>query len=272
MEYENMVDRFGNNLPFQLYVLDLKEELLLQTDICKKSIWVVALLEGEGIVSINQKPIYLRRGEFLLFKEGRLEASEGIEKIAYFLEIPCHILGKEIWENRMFYQNKVLQDLQIIELLRELVHLSKKESILEFKKLSKFYELLDILVERYSVLLEHSKFSKEERKINRFSQIVSYIEHNYRKDISLGNLALQFGYSTSYLSRIFQKYTKKNYKEYLNLVRLEQGIKELAKGTKTIGEIAIDLGFPNNKSFSNSFRKEFGILPSQYRKNIKDKE
>jgi AraC-like DNA-binding protein len=36
-----------------------------------------------------------------------------------------------------------------------------------------------------------------------------------------------------------------------------------------VGEIAINNGFPNSKAFAKMFRDQYGILPSEYRKDKK---
>ena len=78
-----------------------------------------------------------------------------------------------------------------------------------------------------------------------------------------------FGYSPTYLSKMFQKYAKINYKAYLQSVRVEYAYQELVKTDKTISEIAAKHGFPNQKAFAKEFQKKYGMLPSEYRKNIR---
>lgn len=39
----------------------------------------------------------------------------------------------------------------------------------------------------------------------------------------------------------------------------------LSKGTSSVSEIAYDLGFSDPKYFSSIFKKEMGIIPSEYR-------
>ena len=48
-----------------------------------------------------------------------------------------------------------------------------------------------------------------------------YIKENYEGDISLESLAKIFGYSPTYLSKMFQKYAKVSYREYLQSIRSE---------------------------------------------------
>ena len=124
------------------------------------------------------------------------------------------------------------------------------------------------------ILFTHSPEEiRHYRKLNRLSTITDYIRENYTKELSLEMVADRFGYSPSYLSRMFRKYAQTNYKTYLQNVRIEYGFQELANTDHTIGEIALNNGFPNQKAFTREFKKKYGILPSEYRrgqKNAKD--
>ena len=104
------------------------------------------------------------------------------------------------------------------------------------------------------------------KKLNRLSAITDYMKKNYNKELSLETLARTFGYSPTYLSRMFRKYARTNYKAYLDGIRLEHGMEQLERTDLSIGEIAVRCGFPNSKSFSRAFREKYGVLPSRFRK------
>ena len=65
------------------------------------------------------------------------------------------------------------------------------------------------------------------------------------------------------------RYAKINYKDYLQSVRFEHAMLDLQETDKQISEIALEHGFANSKAFSNLFRKRLGILPNEYRKQLK---
>ena len=92
------------------------------------------------------------------------------------------------------------------------------------------------------------------------------------EDISLGKLAGIFGYSPSYLSKMFARYAGINYKDYLQNIRLEHAVKDLENTDKQIVDIAFDHGFANSKAFTNLFRKRYGMLTSEYRKQLVKKK
>ena len=87
--------------------------------------------------------------------------------------------------------------------------------------------------------------------------------------MSLEILAKVFGYTPAYLSRMFQKYAGINFKSYLQNIRVERAYRELESTEREIGDIALEYGFPNSKALSRAFKNRYGILPSEFRKNLK---
>ena len=129
--------------------------------------------------------------------------------------------------------------------------------------------LVYLLVTKYRETKVNPDILRYNKKLNRLSTITAYIRDNYTKEMSLESLAEIFGYSPAYLSRMFQKYAKINYKTYLQDIRVEYAYKELANTDNTISDIAVNNGFPNSKAFSKAFKAKYGYLPSEYRKNRK---
>ena len=93
----------------------------------------------------------------------------------------------------------------------------------------------------------------------------------YKDELSLVRLAEIFGYSPSYLSRMFQKYAKINYKTYLQDIRMAYAYRDLMNTDRTISQIALDNGFCSSRGFSGEFQKRYGILPSEMRKQENQK-
>ena len=52
-------------------------------------------------------------------------------------------------------------------------------------------------------------------------------------------------------------------------IRLERACAELVNTNLMLAEIAINNGFANSKAFAKAFKKKNDILPSEYRKRMK---
>lgn len=96
--------------------------------------------------------------------------------------------------------------------------------------------------------------------------IASYINQNFRSPLTLGQLAEHFHFSYNYLSTFFSKEFKKSFKDYLSDIRLEEAKRLLLQSDLNLSEISDAIGYADLSYFSKIFKKEFGVSPSQYRR------
>lgn len=112
---------------------------------------------------------------------------------------------------------------------------------------------------------------EEQRKIKQktgkpISEAVRYIRENYAKAVSQEEVADKCNISTAYLSKLFKEELGIGFTEYLTKVRLEESEKLLADTTLTIKEVAVTVGYPDEKYYSRLFKKNTGIKPTEYRR------
>ena len=98
---------------------------------------------------------------------------------------------------------------------------------------------------------------------------ISFLEKNYQKAITLTALANEFNISKQWLILKFKKNVNKTPFEYLNEIRLHHGKNFLINGDYTINEIAEKCGFNNVYYFSNFFKKQTGMTPTDFRKSFR---
>ena len=103
------------------------------------------------------------------------------------------------------------------------------------------------------------------------NSLAFYIQNNYRKKITLKELAANFGYNYSYLSAYFSKYFGMNFSAYVNSYRIQLAKAYLTSTDKNITEISNICGFETIRNFNRSFKKECGLSPKEYRLNNKTK-
>lgn len=95
--------------------------------------------------------------------------------------------------------------------------------------------------------------------------ILTYINANYNKQITLDNLAQKSGYSKSRFLHIFSEYTGTTPKKYQNNIRLKISCEMLSATNNSITEIAVSCGFNDPLYFSRLFKKKYNITPTEYR-------
>ena len=108
--------------------------------------------------------------------------------------------------------------------------------------------------------LIYSIFSNKSDDGDVISKVVQYINFNYMTEITVKNLALQFGFEQSYFYRLFKKKTKMSIKEYIIKTRMEQAKKLLSLGY-SVSTTAFAVGYADPFNFSKSYKKCFGITP-----------
>ena len=69
-------------------------------------------------------------------------------------------------------------------------------------------------------------------------KITTYMREHYTEELKLSEMANLFGYSDAYLSRMFKKYAKINFKTYLQEIRMSYACRELMNTEKTVSQIA----------------------------------
>ncbi|WP_152396569.1 helix-turn-helix domain-containing protein [Paenibacillus guangzhouensis] len=129
------------------------------------------------------------------------------------------------------------------------------------------HDYLDIeqaLIEAAKHIAKHSKQEETNRLNPNF--ISQYIELHYMENLYLDHIAEIVETSPKYFSSYFKKTFGINYVEYLNKVRLSHAKELLKDSSLSISEIGEKTGYLNSSTFTTTFKKYYGISPSEYRK------
>ncbi|MFW6007076.1 MAG: AraC family transcriptional regulator [Bacillota bacterium] len=95
--------------------------------------------------------------------------------------------------------------------------------------------------------------------------VLSEIEDNYYKTISLDDLSKKTGTSKYHLSRLFKKHTGYSPHEYIINYRISQAKYLLKTTEKPVYEIAEKVGFNSSSHFIKLFRQETKTTPLKFR-------
>ncbi|MFF2157684.1 helix-turn-helix domain-containing protein [Paenibacillus chitinolyticus] len=102
------------------------------------------------------------------------------------------------------------------------------------------------------------------QNINRAMQYMQ--EHFAREDLSLSEVAEAIGMSDAYLSRTFKEETNVNFVKYLIRLRMEKARDLLEHTDCPTTDAAYQVGFSDYSHFSKTFKKTYGLTPSELRK------
>lgn len=94
-----------------------------------------------------------------------------------------------------------------------------------------------------------------------------YIErHYYRSDLSVVDVAKNAGVSSNYLANMFHFESLGSIRQYLVKTRLDNAVALLKSGRYTVKETAQMTGWRCPFYFSNTFKRHYGVAPSQIHK------
>lgn len=136
------------------------------------------------------------------------------------------------------------------------------ESITKTGDLDKIRVIFNDLI---SEICKQKKSSEQDENEAIREKIKTYIDSNYHIDFSLDNLADYLGLSFKYTSILFKKVMGDNFKNYINMYRIEKA-KEILKSKKDIKikDLAEKLGYNSSNTFIRIFKKYEGISPTQF--------
>lgn len=106
--------------------------------------------------------------------------------------------------------------------------------------------------------------TRDDMEANRKHEIYQYLHVHFNSSVMLEDLAKHLYLSPAYLSKYFRKHFGMTFLEYLNQIRLENALREMDGGERSLTRIAMGSGFPNPASFARVFRQARGITPSAY--------
>ncbi|MFA9377418.1 MAG: PocR ligand-binding domain-containing protein [Lachnotalea sp.] len=93
----------------------------------------------------------------------------------------------------------------------------------------------------------------------------AYISKHYSENLTLEDLAEYVHLNPTYFSTVFKQSSGSSFKEYLNMIRIEESKHLLLNTNYAILDIAIAVGFEDQGYFSKVFKKLTGLTPRQYR-------
>ena len=275
MEFKHELVVPNNDLPFRMFVFEGKNGNYQVVKHWHNTVELFLVFEGNIDFYINSLHYPISKNQFILVNSNEIHSIEAPrENFTIVIQIPQETFEAYREEEYILFKStRYEEDSELIGLIRNMYRVyAEKKYGYELEVKSFFYKLLHILIIKYKEKDIDKERIRQNRQLEKLSHITEYIQECFREDITLESIASKFGFSPTYLSRIFQKYAKINYKSYLLDVRVQHGFKELMNTDKTVGEIAENNGFPDSRSFSKAFMKRYGVLPSVYRKEVKSRK
>lgn len=234
------------------------------------SIEILFVLNGTLQASVDRQTYTLGPEDVLLINSNSLHSlsAESCELVAYLVNSRCleslpflagmsfHCVSSEAKP----HQEEHL--LHIRQLLARLLKINEAEQN-PILTMSVLYELFDVLRTHFQAPERSS--ADNSKNLEKLSSLTDYILKHYRESITLNELAEHAHFSVSYLSRFFKENMGMNFTDYYNSIRLDHAVSELMTTNHSIAAIASKNGFSDVRTFVSVFKKQYRMLPSEYR-------
>ena len=99
-----------------------------------------------------------------------------------------------------------------------------------------------------------------------------YIQSHLGEKLTRRTISEHLFFSPDYLAKVFLAETGMTLGTYICTTRLERAKEHLTRTALPVGTIAAELGYQNFSEFSQWFKKQTGMVPTQYRNRHKPPE
>lgn len=106
---------------------------------------------------------------------------------------------------------------------------------------------------------------KNETQVQRYQQLLHFIEQRFQTDIKIPDIEAACHYSYRNINRIFQALQNETIGKHIKRLRLEQAAQQLKYTQIPITDIAFEVGFADLAAFSKAFKQYFACAPSVFR-------
>lgn len=146
---------------------------------------------------------------------------------------------------------------------------------------AKNLERISLLISILHLLAESDEFEtiaggqafyqSNESDTLRLNKVCNYTLMNYKKDITLEEIAAISNLSVTSFCRYFKLMTKKTYYDFLIEIRISHACRALVEDKLPTEVICFDCGFNNVSNFYRHFKKVMGITPLEYKRKYHKK-
>ena len=226
------------------------------------------MVKGEAEPLCNLQPASLKKGDILFVNSNELHTGNTAHLHGEFY---CFHINKEFFSNRVgsdyIVFDNVICDEDCSKLLDEAVQCAKNDGFENRVKMCRLlYSFFELCVDRHvKAVLNEGDFKKHFKRIDKFNDMVKFIEEHYNESLTVTSVAEKFYVTPSYFAHFFKKRAGKSVIQYVNEVRINNAKILLEQEDVAVGEVALCVGFDDINYFSRKFRQLVGETPTEYR-------
>ena len=263
--YEEYVN-FNENLPFVLST-GLTRTLTRRSSAANwhENVEIQICTEGSGFVLLDGEQIEIEQGDIVVVNTHVIHHTGTNNTLKY----TCLIIDSQLFQQAGFDHTALWFE----------PHFKSEIMVQLFNRLEKTYfdrsdvcriaklrtTVLEMLIElRQNHTVNKQTYAASGKAFTTVKGAIKYIRENYKKRLTLDEIAKSVLVDKFLLSREFKKVTHQTVVEYINNYRCKKAMEHIINGTP-VSEAARLCGFNNMSFFTKTFKQTIGKLPSEYK-------
>ena len=122
------------------------------------------------------------------------------------------------------------------------------------------------IARNYAETIDNARAGSPSLPGYKLKRVTDWMAQHIAEDLNLDQLAAQVGLSKFHFDRLFKRALGLSPSGYQIDLRMNEARRLLRETTKSILDIALDVGYTNPSHFAKLFRRENGLTPSEYRR------
>ena len=245
-----------------------------------REIEICFLLEGALSVHRGNQTLNVGKNEFYIINSWDPHGSQVYSRNEKTIVLGLHISSKILQDvvpeisNMKFafrsYNYRIQPEYKyVIKLLLDGAqdYFERNRSRISLRAKAMTYLLFDAILKNcHYELYTTTEAAAQLRQTKKIERIISYIDENCWRKVTLTEIGQNLGLSMGYLSHLFYNSLGISFHEYLKRIRCEKAAELLQSTPLSILEVSEQCGFSDVKYLRVAFMERYGCLPHDYRK------
>jgi AraC-like DNA-binding protein len=172
---------------------------------------------------------------------------------------------KEIDKGR--YTSIAMEDLAVTyemkRVINDIVHCKRTGELKRLFTESKILELLMLQLEQTQFIEKGEQSQLKPDDLKKVEEARAILDLKFCDPPTLRDISRQIGLNEFKLKRGFKEYFGTTIYKYITRLRMELARNLLLEGSKSIGQISVEVGYRHQTHLTDAFKRYFGILPSE---------
>ena len=243
------------------YADNLTDEILATN--WHKHIEILVCKKGSATIILDDRKYSFTKNNIIIVNPNVIHSFKGIENTGFYCMHIDSSFIKANFENaeNTFFTEFIDCDKNVFKLVEELAAAYDSVDSLKTAKIKiLLLKLLILFFEKHSTDNVYSSYNSKAYK--RIKSVISYIESNLSRVLTLEGIAAEVNINKYQLSREFKDATGKTVFQYINYLRCKAASAMLKNGA-SVTEACESCGFNNLSYFSATYKKHTGVLPGK---------